>query len=705
MLKPKILVELGTHKGDSYCAFCQAVTSLGIDTACYAIDIWEGDKHAGFYGTEIFEELKSYHDPLYGSFSQLIKSRFDHALNHFSNGSIDLLHIDGLHTYEAVKHDFETWLPKISQSGIILFHDINVRETDFGVWRLWEEIKNHYPSFEFKHGHGLGVLAVGRKPQKELLALLEKQNSISISSFFTYLGNKITLQHQISELNSAVQALTSQVTDQVTENERLTKLYSDQVTENERLTKLYSDQVTENERLTKLYTDQVTENERLTKLYSDQVTENERLTKLYSDQVTENERLTKLYSDQVTENERMIKFYSDQVIEKNSRIYSLEILVDSIYQSSSWKITQPIRGAKTVAQKILMAARYIVWRIGALIYRAIPASPEKKQNLKETFFRHFGFLSGLQPNRSVPSASPPNFDNQMETLTRLNPEPESKKMPSYPPIRVVDRKKISVIVTSYNHEQYIKQCLDSLLIQKGNFDLEIVLGDDCSTDKTREILQHYYEIYPDTIKMMPKEDNLGITKNLKRCLDASTGDFIAICEGDDYWTDEYKLQKQMELLEEHKDYSMCFSALMLFIEEENKFLLHEGQNSLKKDTITTEDLIETNYIGNFSCCMYRTEVIRKLPEKLFNIFTVDWMFNMACGEMGRIGFIRDPMSVYRLHNSGVWSGKSQIEQMEGLLRLIDIYNQFLNYKYDAQFMNLKRRNQDILIHKKKELRE
>jgi len=186
--------------------------------------------------------------------------------------------------------------------------------------------------------------------------------------------------------------------------------------------------------------------------------------------------------------------------------------------------------------------------------------------------------------------------------------------------------------------------------------------------------------------MLPEQANLGVTKNLKRCLDACQGDFIAICEGDDYWIDEFKLQKQMEHLEQHKDYSMCFSSIMFFYEEENKFLLFDAPMSLSKDVITTEDLIPNNYIGNFSCCMYRTNIVRKLPIEIFDVYTVDWMFNMACGELGKIGFIRDCMSVYRKHSQGAWSGQSTAMQLEKLVKLINIYDDLLNHKYHDQFI-------------------
>ena len=128
LLKPACLVELGTHKGDSYLAFCEAAERHSLATRCFAVDTWVGDKQAGYYGDEVLEQLRSKHDPQYSGFSTLIRSTFDDALVQFPEGSVDLLHIDGLHTYEAVRHDLEIWKSKLSDRGIVLFHDISVHE-------------------------------------------------------------------------------------------------------------------------------------------------------------------------------------------------------------------------------------------------------------------------------------------------------------------------------------------------------------------------------------------------------------------------------------------------------------------------------------------------------------------------------------------------------------------------------------------------
>jgi hypothetical protein len=194
-LEPRLLVELGCQKGDSYCAFCQAVEEISADTRCYGVGTWSDDSHAGFYGDEVYEELRQYNDSRYGRFSSLLRSTFDEALSNFRDASIDLLHIDGSRGYEEARHDFATWLPKISRSGVVLFHHIAVREAGFGVRRLWEEIRHTYPSFSFPHSRGLGVLAVGASPPEALRRLtnLDDGSTEDVRQLFGRLGDAVRL--------------------------------------------------------------------------------------------------------------------------------------------------------------------------------------------------------------------------------------------------------------------------------------------------------------------------------------------------------------------------------------------------------------------------------------------------------------------------------------------------------------------------------
>ncbi len=192
LLRPRVFVELGTFRGDSYMSFCQAVAKIGTSTQCTAVDTWEGDAHAGFYPPQIYEDLKAHHDPRYGHFSRLKKALFDAAVTDFADNSIDLLHIDGLHTYEAVKHDFETWLPKLTSRGVVLFHDTFIRERGFGVWQLWDEISKGRPHFNVPYGCGLGILAVGPEvppPFLEFLADLNADHTRILPQFFA-LGHR-----------------------------------------------------------------------------------------------------------------------------------------------------------------------------------------------------------------------------------------------------------------------------------------------------------------------------------------------------------------------------------------------------------------------------------------------------------------------------------------------------------------------------------
>jgi len=158
-LKPSTVVELGTARGTSLFSFAQAVKDGNLKTEIYGVDTWEGDQHAGAYGSKVFGMVSAIRSNLYPTVSvNLLKMYFQDALGKFADNSIDLLHIDGLHTYEAVKNDFTTWLPKLTPDAVVLFHDISESKDDFGVNKFWNELKAKYNTVEFHHSHGLGVL-------------------------------------------------------------------------------------------------------------------------------------------------------------------------------------------------------------------------------------------------------------------------------------------------------------------------------------------------------------------------------------------------------------------------------------------------------------------------------------------------------------------------------------------------------------------
>jgi O-antigen biosynthesis protein len=207
-VRPNTLVELGTQNGVSYSAFCEAVVRNGLDTRCFAVDTWKGDDQAGHYGEEVYSDLRHFHDERYGAFSELLRCTFDDALAHIPDASVDLLHIDGFHRYEAVRHDFESWQPKLSNSAVVLFHDTNVRESDFGVWRLWEELSSQFPSFEFLHGHGLGILALGHSISAQVDALCSLHDPACVHAIrerFSALGERwifLDQRRQLEELRA-----------------------------------------------------------------------------------------------------------------------------------------------------------------------------------------------------------------------------------------------------------------------------------------------------------------------------------------------------------------------------------------------------------------------------------------------------------------------------------------------------------------------
>ena len=205
-LRPGTLVELGTQTGVSYFCFCQSVVEHGLPTRCFAIDTWRGDAHTSAYDETIWEEVRK-HNAGYEGFSTLKRMLFEEALGDFESESIDLLHIDGYHTYEAVRGDFERWFPKVRPGGIVLFHDIAARISDFGAWRFWDELTKAHETFWFKHGFGLGVLRKpGPTPDAPLFDYLfssDERTKQDLRAFYVHAAEHLELLRKKGRLEAA----------------------------------------------------------------------------------------------------------------------------------------------------------------------------------------------------------------------------------------------------------------------------------------------------------------------------------------------------------------------------------------------------------------------------------------------------------------------------------------------------------------------
>jgi rubrerythrin len=204
--KPSTFVELGTQEGAAYFAMCQAIDRLRLETCCYAVSTWESNGPANKNTNSLYETFKAHNDAHYSSFSRLVKSTSQESLGHFADSSIDLIHFDGLEGYDEGSELIRSWLPKLSDRGLILLHDTNVREKNIQVHRLFQGLKETYPAFEFTHGQGLGLLGVGAT-QSELTQKLfesDSNNSQVVQDVFSRLGRACADSYsaRFSEKNS-----------------------------------------------------------------------------------------------------------------------------------------------------------------------------------------------------------------------------------------------------------------------------------------------------------------------------------------------------------------------------------------------------------------------------------------------------------------------------------------------------------------------
>ena len=333
-LRPRNLVELGTHTGNSYCAFLQAGREEGLTGSFRAVDHWQGDMHAGHYDDAVYDELRAFTDEAFGERAHLMRMSFDDALEHVADDSVDLLHIDGLHTYEAVKHDFETWRAKMRDQGVVLFHDTHVVERDFGVHRLFEELSQHHPTFDFSHSNGLGVLCMSPPENPALVALMNGgKDALGVEAqiYFERLGNALAdrfererLAGETMMLHENADRYARDVAEIRRDRDRLTSSLEEMRTDRDRLSRDVEDMRSDRERLAGHLEDVGTDRDRLTHDLEEMQADRDRLAHDLEEMRTDRDRLSRDVEDMRSDRERLAGHLEDVGTDRDRLTHDLE---------------------------------------------------------------------------------------------------------------------------------------------------------------------------------------------------------------------------------------------------------------------------------------------------------------------------------------------------------------------------------------------
>jgi glycosyltransferase involved in cell wall biosynthesis len=236
---------------------------------------------------------------------------------------------------------------------------------------------------------------------------------------------------------------------------------------------------------------------------------------------------------------------------------------------------------------------------------------------------------------------------------------------------------------AYNHENYIKQAIEGVLMQKCDFIFELVIGEDCSSDKTRDTCIDYAAQYPE-INLLTTDSNLGMMPNFIRTIRACRGEYIALCEGDDYWTDPLKLRKQVDYLDKHPECSLVFHNTLIFFQDKSRQPLLSAPLSLSNyTTFNTEHIIENLF--NISTCsmVFRAKCLAILPDWFNETNAGEKAIQLLTSLQGNATYIEELMSVYRSHSGGISNGKTE----EYALKVMsEMYNNF-NISTKGKFQN------------------
>lgn len=591
-LRPKIIVELGVHLGDSYFTFCQARREHGLDSICYAVDTWEGDEQAGFYGEEVYSIVNAHNAKYYADFSYLIRSKFKEAKSQFKDNSIDLLHIDGLHTYESVKEDFEIWLPKIKKGGFILIHDVVVKNTGFGTWKLWEELQREFPTFTFQSGWGLGVLQnspknssmhIGRLLLSENFRTKIREDYIAA---YKLISLKKELDHTQAEINRLNQVLSVKEKELEAWQERTSVAENSIVAWRERALLA--------EGAAQVWEQKATLSEELNKSWQQKASLAETAIEGLKNQLLETSLKSSNLQKHLEKSETQITILENNV---KSLIKKIEISQDKIVRmtkSFSWKITSPIRFLRRKFIDFFQSTSSGAFNPSLYL----DLNPDLKEIFNDDLqgaTNHY-LIHGKEEGRpfSEQQAPPPHLRNFEEWIRRYEQIPECN--PDISNSKSITQKPFfSIILPVYDPPiQFLEAALNSVFEQ--NYDKwELCIVDDASqNENVRYKLQEYAAKEP-RIKLQLRKKNGHISAASNSAIELASGDYLVFFDHDDLLCPQ-SLSRLAETLNDNPQVKFIYS-------DEDKI----DPNGKRSDPYFKPDwnpelLLSQNYICHLTCC-------------------------------------------------------------------------------------------------------
>ena len=623
-VKPKIFVELGTHSGNSYFSFCQSVVESDLASKCYAVDTWEGDEHAGQYDDKVFLAVNEHHQANYAGFSRLLRMTFDDAAAYFADESVDLLHIDGLHTYDAVKHDFETWLPKLAPGAVVIFHDTNVRERDFGVWKLWEELQACYPNnMEFVHSNGLGVLQLNNSPIGSQLNWLQSDFSEKrkLITYFSALGSHYLKYFELNEVKQHAANLEFAIADRDT---RIVSLEHVALDRDQKISNLALISVGYDASISSFVEVAAKCDKKMNSLAQGVAERDEKIGNL--DQV-------------VLACQSQLTLIDNEMIDRNRVIQALSGTVAELRNSFSWRVTQPLRHVGLFRRKA-----NDVWAIGLRLFQT-----ESLPNLLTSLLRVWrregmrGLKTRIRQQHYIathsatgPLSAPLGFALEQAAIVRdqhgsYGLVPVSKGYTYIAPQCPADfvsrlaslesRPLFSIVVPVYNTTPELLAAVLASVQGQWYPHWQLILADDASpSEATREALAR---INHPQIKLLRLEKNEGIAGATNVALGASDGDFIVFMDHDDEITVDCLYELALCIERDQPDF--------IYSDEDKLTALGEYSAPHFKPEWSPDTMMSTMFTGHVSCLR------RSLLEKIGGLRSLydgcqDWDFVLRLSE-------------------------------------------------------------------------